>query len=74
VIEHIKKIDPEGLVKSLKIGKCEACGSSPIIVAFFLAKISGNSESEIFKYDTSGDVSGEHERVVGYLAAGLYKN
>ena len=68
LIEYIKKIDPEGFIKSLKIGKCEACGSSPIIIALSLAKMSGNAVSEIFKYATSGDVSGEYGRVVGYLA------
>lgn len=74
LIEHIKKIDPEGLSESLKSGKCEACGSSSIIVALSLAKMSRNPESELFKYATSGDVSGEYDRVVGYLAAALYKN
>jgi len=73
LIENIKKVDAEVFVENIKKGKCEACGSSPVTIALVIGELAENPLCEIFKYATSGDVSGDYERVVGYLAAGLYK-
>ncbi|RMF92122.1 MAG: AmmeMemoRadiSam system protein B [Candidatus Schekmanbacteria bacterium] len=74
LIEHIRDIDAEGLVNDLKNGRCEACGASPIVISLLLAKMSSSPSSAIYRYATSGDVTGDYDEVVGYLAAGLYKD
>ena len=48
------------------------CGYGPVITTMSLSKMSGKNNSEILKYGTSGDVSGDFSSVVGY-ASGIFK-
>jgi len=73
LIKHIKDMDPYGLNKDLSEGKCEACGKGAIITTLFIAKKLGANRAIILKYANSGDVTGDHSRVVGYVAAILIK-
>lgn len=68
-IRHIENFDPEGLVRSLSSGMCEACGIGPVITTMLAAKALGANRAEILNYATSGDVTGDTRRVVGYLSA-----
>jgi hypothetical protein len=72
VVEHIERFDPEGLARSLQSGECEACGGGPVITALLAAKQLGANRAKVLNYANSGDVTGDHSRVVGYLAAALY--
>ncbi|MGD0831307.1 MAG: AmmeMemoRadiSam system protein B [Terracidiphilus sp.] len=46
----------------------EACGGAPIVAAMIYAERMGANQARILKYANSGDVTGDHARVVGYSA------
>ena len=46
----------------------EACGGAPIIAAMIAAERMGANEARVLDYENSGDVTGDHLRVVGYSA------
>ena len=70
-IKHIRGFDPKALGKSLSSGSCEACGGGPAIATMLAAQETGANRAVILKYANSGDVTGDHSRVVGYLSAAL---
>jgi len=71
VKEHIEAYDPEGLLKDLASGKCEACGGLPIAAVMMACKQLGATGAKVLHMANSGDVSGDYSSVVGYLAAVL---
>jgi len=73
VIDAVQSLDPEKLSKDFDRGRCEACGAGPIITTMLAAKSLGANRARILQYATSGDTSGDYSRVVGYLAAGIYR-
>jgi len=73
VIERIKNFDIQGLARDISEGKSEACGAGPVITTMLLAQKMGANKSLILKYANSGDVTRDKSRVVGYLAAVLFK-
>jgi AmmeMemoRadiSam system protein B len=73
VVKGIESYDPEKLAGDLAFEKCEACGGGPIVTVMIACKLLGADKGVVYDYRTSGDVTGEKEQVVGYLAAGLYK-
>lgn len=73
VVKGIENYDPEKLAGELAFEKCEACGGGPIVTVMIACKLLGADKGVVYDYRTSGDVTGEKEQVVGYLAAGLYK-
>ena len=46
----------------------EACGGAPIVAAMIYAERMGANKAEVLRYANSGDVTGDHSRVVGYSA------
>jgi AmmeMemoRadiSam system protein B/AmmeMemoRadiSam system protein A len=46
----------------------EACGGAPIVAAMIYAELMGANQARVLKYENSGDVTGDHSRVVGYSA------
>jgi hypothetical protein len=46
----------------------EACGGAPIVAAMIYAERMGANQATVLKYANSGDVTGDHSRVVGYSA------
>ena len=46
----------------------EACGGAPIVAAMIYAERMGANQARVLKYENSGDVTGDHARVVGYSA------
>jgi AmmeMemoRadiSam system protein B/AmmeMemoRadiSam system protein A len=46
----------------------EACGGAPIVAAMIAAERMGANQALVLKYANSGDVTGDHSRVVGYSA------
>ncbi len=74
LLDKVRSFDPGGLNKSLEKGECEACGRGPVITALTASRILGANKSEVLHYANSGDVTGDHKRVVGYMAAALWDN
>jgi AmmeMemoRadiSam system protein B/AmmeMemoRadiSam system protein A len=73
VIDDVKSLNYKGLADDLESRKTEACGGGPIIAAMIASEKLGGRGVEITGYGDSGDVTGDHSNVVGYLSAVIYK-
>ncbi len=71
-ISFVKNMDPEGLYQALRAGKCEACGGGPVISVMLASLALGADRAVILKSANSGDVTGEKDRVVGYMAGAIF--
>ncbi|MFZ7112596.1 MAG: AmmeMemoRadiSam system protein B [Desulfatiglandales bacterium] len=68
-IQHIRNFDPLGLSRALASGDCEACGGGPAVAVMLATQGLGAGRSTILDYAHSGHITGDLERVVGYLSA-----
>jgi hypothetical protein len=73
-IHHIKRLDPQGLAKDLGTGRCEGCGAGAVLTVMMAGKRRGADRAVILKYANSGDVTGDHRSVVGYVSAALIRS
>jgi MEMO1 family protein len=69
LIQYVRRFDPDGLMSLLESFPEHACGGGPTVAVMRAAKILGAADSSVLKYGDSGDVSGDKDAVVGYLAA-----
>lgn len=65
-IERILALDPVGLYDTVLREDISMCGFGPAVAMLTAAKALGANSTELVKYATSGDVSGDRETVVGY--------
>ncbi|MDY7041368.1 MAG: AmmeMemoRadiSam system protein B [Chloroflexota bacterium] len=70
---YIDDFDPEGLAQALTSHHTEACGGGPVIAVMFAAQELGATHGRVLHYANSGDVTGDHSQVVGYVAGALYR-
>ena len=73
-IKHVEGFDPKELAEDLSLGNCEACGGGAVVTTLLTAQQWGADRAVILNYANSGDVTGEHRRVVGYLSAALIRS
>ncbi|MBN2120909.1 MAG: AmmeMemoRadiSam system protein B [Candidatus Omnitrophica bacterium] len=74
-ISEIKKLDPYAFYeKSQKRNHSLMCGQGAVIATMLVCKKLGADSLEILKYANSGDVTLDKTKVVGYLAAAIFKN
>jgi AmmeMemoRadiSam system protein B len=71
--EYVKTNDPQGLSRALASGQCEACGGGPAVTVMMTANHLKAARAVILEYANSGDVTGDKQRVVGYLSAALIR-
>jgi MEMO1 family protein len=69
VLEHIKSLDEEGMVRQISENNVTMCGYGPVTATMVASKMMGASEAHILKYATSGDARGDYSSVVGYASA-----
>jgi AmmeMemoRadiSam system protein B len=69
VIEHVTMFDVTGLQNALDAFPQHACGGGPAVSVMQAARSLGAQHARVLKYADSGDVSGDKDAVVGYLAA-----
>jgi MEMO1 family protein len=74
VLDRVSAFDPAGLAADLDEGICEACGSGPMMTLMLAAQRLGANKAKTLHYANSGDVTGDTQGVVGYLAAAFYNN
>jgi hypothetical protein len=74
VLDKVKDFDPRGLSAELEKGRCEMCGGGPTMSVMLAARALGADRSTVLHYANSGDVTGDHSSVVGYMAAALYRS
>jgi AmmeMemoRadiSam system protein B len=65
-IERVLAMDARGLWEVVLNEDISMCGFGPTVVMLTAAKLLGATSATLVKYATSGDVSGDYERVVGY--------
>jgi MEMO1 family protein len=73
-LQAIEKWDYLSLSENFQAGVWEACGGGPIVAAMIAAERLGANEARILKYANTGDVTGDHSRVVGYGAVALIRS
>jgi MEMO1 family protein len=74
VLDRVSAFDPAGLTADLEKGMCEACGSGPMVTLMLAARKLGANKSKVLHYANSGDVTGDLQGVVGYMAAAFLDN
>jgi AmmeMemoRadiSam system protein B len=72
VENHINNFNYEQLQSDLDSGKCEACGGGAVVALMKAADLIQKRKSKVLSRTDSGDVTGDHSEVVGYLSAVLY--
>jgi AmmeMemoRadiSam system protein B len=65
-IDEILAMNPDGLYDVVRREDISMCGYGPAVSMLTAAKALGASRAELVKYATSGDVSLDFDRVVGY--------
>ena len=66
---HLRDVQPMALLDDVASERCEACGAGPVAAVMTAAMHLGAITSTILHQCTSGDVTGDNTRVVGYLSA-----
>jgi MEMO1 family protein len=72
--EDIRDFSPAKLMNDIASHRTEACGAGPIAAVLHASFQRGATHTHILHQCTSGDVTGERERVVGYLSAAIMKS
>jgi MEMO1 family protein len=65
-IKAILDLDEDELLRSVRRLDITMCGYGPAVAMLSAARELGAGKAELIKYMTSGDTSGDFERVVGY--------
>ena len=72
VLRHVEAFDPEALMRALEDEPGHACGGGPMVAVLRAARLLGASHTRVLRYADSGDVSGDKDAVVGYMAAAIW--
>lgn len=73
MLNAAESFEPEALYEVERTGKGEACGIGALAATLWAAKALGADTVKILNYATSGNVSGDYERVVGYGAGVIFQ-
>lgn len=65
-IERLLHLDPKGLYEVCRVEKISMCGLGPAVTMLTALNALGLTTADLLCYMTSGDVTGERDRVVGY--------
>jgi len=71
-LQAVKRGDPTAFWTQCQMRKMEMCGFVPVTTGMYLAKLRGLTSTDILNYATSGDVTGDMSRVVGYTSIVYY--
>ncbi len=70
-IGDVERFDYETLLSDLEAERTEACGGGPMAAVLAATRRLGANRAEILCHCNSGDVTGDHTSVVGYLSSVL---
>lgn len=65
-LEAIQRLDPEGLQATVRAHQISMCGLGPTVTVLHAVRALGATDSFLVRYATSGEISGDFNRVVGY--------
>ena len=71
-LEAIMKLDGEGLYRAVGENNISMCGVLPATLALQACRDLGAEKAELVSYATSGQVSGDMDKVVGYAGVMVY--
>ncbi len=69
VLRQVEAFDPAGVIRMEDQGKGFACGHGALAAVLWAAQELGADHTHVLRHATSGDVTGDYHRVVGYGAA-----
>lgn len=67
VIRAVERLDEAGVREAIRREDVSMCGFAPTIAALAYAKAKGAVSARTVKHATSGETSGDYDRVVGYV-------
>ena len=70
-IERMLALDPKGLYETVQRENISMCGYGPAVAMLTATRRLGATQAELIKYATSGDISGDHDMVVGYAGIAI---
>jgi MEMO1 family protein len=73
LLASVEDFSPDGIFDLDESGAGEACGLGALAAILWAAKALGADTVKVLKHATSGDVTGDYQRVVGYGAAVVLK-
>lgn len=73
ILDAVRSFDAASVYHCLSTQECEACGGGPIIAVMQASRELGAETSVILAHGDSGDVSGDNDRVVGYMSAAFFE-
>ena len=73
IIDDVAEFDYERVMEHLETEQTEACGGGPTVAVMLAAHRLGADRVEILAHCNSGDVTGDRQRVVGYLSAAILR-
>ena len=65
-IDAILSLEPERLHRTVRAHRISMCGVAPAVAMLTALRQLDPGRAELVRYETSGDVSGDYARVVGY--------
>lgn len=74
MLRRVQAFDPAGVMEIEEQGKGFACGRAALAAVLWAARALGADTVQILRHATSGDVTGDYERVVGYAAAAIFRS
>ncbi len=73
ILRRLEAFDPAAVIAAEQEGVGYACGRGAIAAVLWAAQRLGANRVSVLRHATSGDVSGDYERVVGYAAAVIWQ-
>lgn len=74
MLKRLEAFDPEGIIRAEHEGTGFACGRGAMAAVLWAARDLGADCVKILNYATSGDITGDYSRVVGYGAAAIIRS
>jgi len=73
MLSQIGRFSPQGVFQAELSGAGAACGVAAVAAVLTAARALGGRRVHVLHHSTSGDVTGDHDQVVGYGAAAVVK-
>ena len=73
IIMDVARFDYEQMMQDLEMERAEACGGGPTVAVLIAASKLGANRVEVLHHCNSGDITGDHSSVVGYMSAAVLR-
>ncbi len=73
-IDAMLALDPRGLYDVVRKERITMCGYGPAVAMLQAVRILGANRAELIRYATSGEKSGDFQKVVGYAGMAFYRS